>query len=349
MRNNNLLFNPKIKLNKPNLNPVIFVSLILFFILWFLFGFNTQTVDLENYKLFYLHAKSGVRFPGIELGYYIFIRFCNVIGLTFQQFMILYSFIGSVLIIKSVNRYTNNKSVITTILFIIFPYFYFIAAQRYFMATAIIIWSIRYLLYDYQYGRLKFIFCILLAATFHSYSLIALIYLMSSLKKKTVNLSLIGILIISVLIIFFRGPIFSPFIHFFPKLNLYLLDNTRFVTKIFLGVYFILKLIFCELINKFNYQGNSKLIKINKLSIFVFPLSIISMNFMRIEYSMLIFLSILVFRTSMVKMDQKQSTELLIIKIFYIIFYLFSAYILLYLYSFETVVKMIIENNLLLR
>ncbi|MGV3060936.1 EpsG family protein [Streptococcus hyovaginalis] len=349
MKNNKLMFDTKIKLNRPNITPVIFVSLILFFILWFLFGFNTRTVDLENYKMFYLHAKNGVRFPGIESGYYFFLRFCNIVGLSFQQYMIFYSFIGSVLILKSVNKYTDNKAIISTILFIIFPYFYFIVAQRYFMATAIIIWSIRYLLYDYQYGKIKFIFCILLAATFHTYSLMALIYLVSTFKNKTINLSLIFILVLSILIIFFKGPIFIPFTHFFPKLSIYLLDNTRISTKFFLGVYFLLKLLFCELVNKFSYEGNNKLIKINKLSIFTFPLSIISMNFMRIEYSMLVFLSILIFRTNADKLDQKKNTELFVIKLLYIIFYLFFAYFLLYLYSFETVVKMIIENNLLLR
>ncbi|WP_353315735.1 EpsG family protein, partial [Streptococcus uberis] len=185
--------NGKIVLKIPNFNVSMVQVIILFFISWLLFAFNTKTIDLENYKIFYTYANSGIRFPGIEIGYYYFIRICSILGLNFQQYMMVYSLVGLIIIFTSVKKYSDRSGFFSLLFFFFFPYFYFINVQRYFMATAIIIWAIRFLFYEYKWANLKFVVTILIASTFHIYSLIALIYLLTKISNKKINIIVFSI------------------------------------------------------------------------------------------------------------------------------------------------------------
>lgn len=340
--------NGKIVLKIPKFNLSMFQVIILFLTSWVLFAFNTKTIDLENYKLFYTFANSGIRFPGIEIGYYYFIRTCSIFGLNFQQYMIVYSTIGLIIIFSSVKKYSDSSGFLPLLLFVFFPYFFFINVQRYFMATAIIIWSIRFLLYEDKWANIKFLVTILIASTFHIYSLIALIYLLTKFSNKKINIIVILIIIISIFFLLFRDQFFSLISVFIPKFSMYNAEQTRIDTKLFLVLYFICKIFISELYYKIIDQDI--LLKINKISALILPLSIISMDFMRIEYTMLIFMSIFIFNINTAKkelsLDYTKKIELFVVRFLYLIYYLLSAYILMYLYSYDSVVKTILENNL---
>lgn len=333
------------------------IVLFLMLVMWGLLGLNTKMIDQNNYKLFYSFAQNGIRYTGIEYGFYAFMRICSILKMNYQEFLMVYSLVGNILIGNSILNYSKYKTSWVILLFIFFPYLHVLSAVRNFMAFAFILWGIRYLFGNGKRSIIKYCICIVIASLFHISAIYAFIYLMCKLEYKKVMYIVFSFSIFGFIILLFGDKIIGILIGIIPKLQVYLslgLEGTRGITKIFLAIYFWGKIILCYFIKKendisYNYKL-SVLCKINMLTIVAFPLCVFDMDFMRIEYDIIIVMSIFVYDSLYANKNlKKNKSNMQVIKVVYPIYYFISGYILLYLFSSESVVQTIWENNMFWR
>lgn len=253
------------------------------------------------------------------------------------------------MIFSTVCKYSRTPLKVL-ILFLFFPYFLVMSAVRNFMAAAIIIWAMRFLLQENVTKRdiIKYIFSIIIAAQFHSVSFFYLLFILTVIDEKKIRMLSNIFFVGGVITIVLNQYILNIFVALFPKLSVYIssgLHGTRFETKIFLLIYFIAKIIFCNLLLPYIDDTNLAIYKINIFTTCILPLCFINMNFMRIEYNIILFMAIMVFDqyNNLVRVNPLQNITW--IKGIYFVYYIISGYILLYLFSYESVVKTILTNN----
>lgn len=338
----------KIKLctKKTNIGLVI-----LFFILWVIVGFNTKMSDTGNYLMFYGYACNGIRYSGVEYGFYLFMRVCSICGMDYFDFLKIYSFVALFMIFISINSYCKEP-VKCMGLFLFFPFFHVIVAVRNFMSCAIVIYSMRFLWRDKKQKRniIYFIIGIFFAALFHTAALFYLIYLSAYFKEKHIYRIVFGILAVSIICFTFGKRLYPLLIKFFPKLEHYLsvgLDGTRFSTKIFLVMFYITCLFFCHALKPYMISKMSHMMqRMLVLNSLIMILSFFDMNFMRLQYNIMVVFSIFVLNTiEEAKQKGAYSDSLKNIGYLYYIFYFVSGFFLLYLYSFESIVLTVLTNN----
>lgn len=345
--------NDIIKTNKMNsvLQSRTIILFILFLIMWILLGFNTKTVDMEAYKSFYYWASKGVHYPGIEYGFYYFMRICTLCKFNYSTFLAIYALVGTTIMFLGLNKLIKENINVVLLLFLFFPYLHIIAALRNFMAFAITLWGVHYLVSNKKHKYIKYVICILIAAQFHISMLFALVYLFTKLPYKKIDKLIICFIVVTFILLFAQSQIVRLLTLISPKVSVYLsegMTGTRFVTKIFLVLYYFVKYFISHWIyweEKYEECSLSDILnKMCLLSIIILPVSFFNMNFMRIEYDSIIFMSILVFYESynniLRSINKKKQ-----IRVVYTLFYLVSGYILLYLFSYESVVQMFWQNN----
>jgi len=337
----------KIKMGR--ISGQLILYCILAFFVWILCGFNTKTVDRETYIMFYEYAKQGINYPGVEIGYCIFQRVCCFFDLPYQAFLSIYSLIAVVLITDSIRKYAKENSVIILVVFLFFPFLHIFVAQRNFMACAIMIYGVRYLVYEKNASsNIKYIIAVFLACSFHTLSIVYFVFIFVRLSiKKIKRIVLICTAIISVLFVF-GSSAQEIFFGFLPKLSHYLVEEsgTRLETKIFLGMYFCVKLIIGSMVLHYIDKEKIVFMKISMLISFMIPMGTINMNFLRFEYNTLIFFLLSVL--CMKKKPKQDTRTYYIVKIVSMVFYIISGYVLLYLFSFESIVLNVLKNNLIL-
>lgn len=335
-----------------SINKIVFFIFV--FVIWALLAFNTCTVDRTNYEMFYFYAQHNIRFPGIEIGFYYFMYICAKIGLDFQGFLIIYSSFGTIIFINSIKNYINNGRNIVLLLFIFFPYLHIIAALRNYMAFVILVSAIQYLKCKSKGSMVKYIICILFASSFHTIALFYLIFILCYQNNNRIIFFSIFFSSFVFIILVSSESLISLLIEFNPKLYSYLYKGfagTRWGTKTFLCIYFIVKLIFC-LYCKTNRRYDSSIIVMRKIHIlsFVFlPICLFDMDFMRLEYNIFILMSMYMYLYIKKQINEYGlKKKHILLTVLFILYYIISGYILLYLFSYESIVKTIWENNLLL-
>ncbi len=323
----------------------------LFALLWVIVGFNTKMSDTDNYLMFYQYACDGLRYSGIEYGFYLFMRICAILGMDYFGFFKLYSFIALFMIFISVDSYCK-RPIKCMWLFLFFPFFHIVVAVRNFMACAIVLFSMRFLWEEKKQirGAICFIIGILVAATFHTAALFYLIYLLCYYEEKKIH-SIVGIVLVTGVFFVFAGQEIVPLLNIIsPKLTVYLsagLKGTRFSTKLFLIIFYVAELYFCSVLKVYNFSKRSyRMRQIMVLNSFVMVLSFFNMNFMRLQYNVMVIFSVYVFNT----LDEAKRTyvyrnSLKKLCYLYYTFYFLSGIFLLYFYSFESIVLTVLKNN----
>ncbi|WP_313893775.1 EpsG family protein [Psychrobacillus sp.] len=155
--------------------------IFLFIIMWLLFGGNTWNADYANYSRLY-NDISEFSSRNTEVGFYIFSKICSLMGLSYNTFLMIYSLVGMLLIASTIKKYSNNDTLALMLIFI-FPFLIDIVQIRNFMAMAILIYSIPYLVSGKLKDLLKYIFFIFLAFCFHKTALFYLILLLTKIKS----------------------------------------------------------------------------------------------------------------------------------------------------------------------
>jgi len=170
---------------------------LLFAWMWILFTFNHANADFKMYRSIYYGTLSV---SSIESGFYLLCKIFRNLGFTYNMFLGVYSFVGLTLISKTIFKYSNNKSLVLGLYFI-FPFVFDVIQIRNFMAFAIVIYSLKYLIDKDNINIKRYILLILIASMFHSFALIALAFIFlnkfhSSKVKLAVFLSILFIVII---------------------------------------------------------------------------------------------------------------------------------------------------------
>lgn len=143
-------------------------------------GLNTASPDYSNYeKMFYLADTS--EYAEIEYGYRLLCIIIRDIGLSYQQFRMIFAVLYITLAYKIASRMTNNINFVLALLFIC-PFLSQISGLRFTLAALIACNSIPYLLEDDKKSVIKYIAGVLIAALFHYSTLFYLIFIFA--RKK---------------------------------------------------------------------------------------------------------------------------------------------------------------------
>lgn len=344
-------------LNKITYNKSIILLLPSLFFLWILFGFSSEVLDSAQYKIFYDYLAIHTTYPGVEIGFSYFMHFCNVLGLSYQQFLMVYSAVGLILIGKFIQKYTNNPlSVI--LCYLLHPFVFEICQIRNFMASAFFVYGIIFLIENKKNANLKYIFTITIACLFHRSAVVYFLVLFVRLKWKKFVRILLWTMLFEIIIVFvllkFGGSILSV-LSMFSKLTHYISSdsNTRFATKFFFMLYYcalgfvLYSILHCK---KFVENSNTAFIqiacKILAISFVFFPLFFISMDFERFTRNMLLIYYIL--STNYVIFKIKHRCETSVAELVTIILTIAIIFFLSFLFSYESTVLPAFTNNLIL-
>jgi len=173
------------------------LSLLLFIALWILFGFNTGNADYYAYEL---QFNGTIKPP--DIGFEFLLVFFNLIGFTYQQFLITISLICYVIIFTSIKKYTENLSYVMALYFI-YPFIFDVVQIRSFIALTILLYGLQYLFTNNKKDIFKYIFFVLVASSIHFaflfYLVLILVKFFPSWKKMLVIFSAFVILAILVI------------------------------------------------------------------------------------------------------------------------------------------------------
>lgn len=156
---------------------------------WVLIGFNTHNPDYLNYKNQYdLVSETGM-YSSSEQLFVILIYISNLLHLNYQGFLIIISFIGLLLMAKTIKKYTKNVSFVFA-LFSLYPLLESAIQIKQFLAMSIVIYSIKFLITKGKKYSLYYIISIIVATSIHSSSIYFLIFLLiKHLKSKYIVLT----------------------------------------------------------------------------------------------------------------------------------------------------------------
>lgn len=161
-----------------------------------LFGGINSCADDENYRTLYevSNSNSFVGYGLSEFGFAFLAFLSNKIGLTYELFRTLISIIGLILLLKTVTEYSNKYNTVF-LLYFIYPFMMNVIQIRNFLAAAIIVYSIRFLIQNSKIGDIKFLIGILIAFSIHYASIffIPFIFLKKYSIKQLIVISLISV------------------------------------------------------------------------------------------------------------------------------------------------------------
>lgn len=170
------------------------LSLLLVITLWILFGFNTGNADYATYERMF---NGSLKPP--DMGFEFLLGFFNLIGFTYQQFLIIISLICYAIIFISIKRYTENLSYVMALYFI-YPFMFDVVQIRNFIAFTILLYGLQYLFTNNRIDIFKYIFFVLAASSIHFgflfYLVLILVKFFSSWEKEFIIISTFVILTI---------------------------------------------------------------------------------------------------------------------------------------------------------
>lgn len=183
-------------------SKLLYIVIILF--MWSVATFCTNIADESIYLSRYTnpHLWSGVT----EFGFHWIILMCNKIGLSFVGFKGVVYAIQLLLIGKTVSKYAKYPNLVIMIYFVC-PFPINVAQMRNALATAIMIYSVRFLLqtdkkekklFGFSLYDIKYILCIFTASLIHTASIIWIILIIA--KKYSVKCNVYFMLVFNTLV-----------------------------------------------------------------------------------------------------------------------------------------------------
>lgn len=178
-------------------NSGLFVFLLIP-VMWTMFGANYSNADYANYLATYELQEQGVIFDTSQIGFISLMSVSSTLGLSYNGFLTIVSFIGILLIYSTITKYTDKPNFVFALYFI-HPFFLDIVQVKHFLAMSIIVFSIRFLLEYKLASTYKYMAGVLVASSIH---FIALFFLPLVFIKK-INTRILTLLIIILSIIIF--------------------------------------------------------------------------------------------------------------------------------------------------
>ena len=181
------------------------VSIIIFCVMWILFGWSSNNADYNIYQNRYYNYKNLV--SQTEPLFSCLMRMFNFLNFSYEKFLIAISFVLLLILHKTLKCVTQHNNIVY-LLYLIFPFCFDVVMIRYTIGTIIVVLGIKFLLFDEKKPILKYVICVVCATMIHYSFIITLIFvLIKFFDKKQIIL-----LICSVLLMFI---IFNSFLEQF--------------------------------------------------------------------------------------------------------------------------------------
>jgi len=166
---------------------------LIFLFSWVLFALNSGNVDFKNYENAYDMIGEGQNNGYFEFLFLILVKLGNLFGLSYQMFLVAVATITLLIFAKAVRNFTDNM-LFTYGLFIVYPLVFDIVQYRNFIAYAVCLYGLKYLLKETVTQRdiLKYTACVIIGALLHLSSIIYILFLLTVIKsnKKVFIISL---------------------------------------------------------------------------------------------------------------------------------------------------------------
>ena len=172
-----------IKIKKIKVTDKLIISCVLVLFAWILAGLNTWNPDYDLYKLSYDNMSWEKIADTRAIGYSFVIFIFKSLGFSFQGYMALVCFLVLLSIYKSIKQYTDNCN-LAFFAYLIYPFLIDPIQIKQWVASAIVLYSLRYLTETTNKNIIRFVICVLLATLIHSscvyYAVFILIFLIKS-------------------------------------------------------------------------------------------------------------------------------------------------------------------------
>lgn len=179
-------------------NVVIKYALLAF--IFVLSAYNFDNPDYMNYESMYFFVGEGT-YTGLitDFGYSFLVKISNFIGLDYADFLIAYFAICTFFILKIVNQYSLAPNRVLAF-FLLYPLCINIIQLRYFLASLLIIYALKYLTEFNLKNILKFSSFLFFSVSLHISSLIFSVFYLLFIKNRKYFLVLTSILVILILV-----------------------------------------------------------------------------------------------------------------------------------------------------
>lgn len=182
------------KLTKGMTKTEVVLFVIMFAVTWIFFALNTGNVDYSNYAYAYEIFGQGEPNVYFEPGSYGLIMLCISLGLSYQGYLAVVATITLMIFLKAIRLLTDNATW-TWAVFMIYPLAFDIVQYRNFLAFAICLYGLHYLLDENVSvaGVIKYVISVLIGMQFHD-SMIAYLLLVLIVFKKTKTVAIFSAL-----------------------------------------------------------------------------------------------------------------------------------------------------------
>ena len=184
------------------------VSLLVFLFMWQLWGWNTWNGDYDGYKAIYeTFGRFGIKDTNFEIGFGLLNKFFFDIGLSFQSYMIVFSFFVLSLIYLFVKK-SPYPAILSVLYFVIFIMEY--VFMRNYLANSLLL---LFLIVAFNNGKYKIItslVLLILAFLFHTTAIVYFSFLLIYIP----NLKLKKLFYLIITIVIFLFTSFTFFISY---------------------------------------------------------------------------------------------------------------------------------------
>ncbi|MDO4286704.1 MAG: EpsG family protein [Eubacteriales bacterium] len=343
------------------------VTFYLFIVLWITCGWSMGHADYYSYTALFEESKNFSWSLMEQPLFYGLMYILNYVGFTIQSVFIILGGLSAILLIKSSMDYTVYPNYVCT-LFIIAVFFLYITQIRNYIAMAILIYAIRYLLPANRNIK-KYIISMLIAAGFHISMLFYLLLIPLSFLSRKKTIMVTGIFTVA-LFVFQRFAYHILSAIGMSSYLVYLETEYETTTVLIYDVYIVAGIIGTMavdwLIRKYRTTNitvsrdiidmTSLIWKINMFMLVVIPLQSITIESVRI-YRNILPLNFVIFSYLILKRNWKRrklrygKVEWLgrLMQVGIVSYAIIYSNLYIYRQCYETLVIPILENNLLLR
>ena len=153
------------------------ITLLIGAYMWFLVAFNTSSADYYAFEEMFLCAFEP-RYAGHEFLFLLLCRVCLFVGLSYLQFRCVIAFFIVVVSVRAISFYTNNINRALS-LYLVFPFMASASGLRQACSSAVVLYSVKFLMSNKKKDVYKYILCIIVATFFHYSSLFYLIFILA--------------------------------------------------------------------------------------------------------------------------------------------------------------------------
>lgn len=174
---------------------------VAFIIIFFMMTYNADGPDLHNYMYGYSNSiKGNTGFS--EWGYNILMRLGNLLGFSFYSFRAVITVVCLHLLHRTIKFYHANENSLIG-LYMLFLFFMDTIQLRNFVVESVLLYATRFLFDKRRFSTVKYIFCIAIAALFHSIAGIYLLLLLCKIVRRRKTYSTILFFSVAMFVFFF--------------------------------------------------------------------------------------------------------------------------------------------------